>query len=347
MAIVTPKAVRVRRTAGWQDVAIIGPQGQVGDQGPVGATGPTGPTGATGATGATGSTGPEGPTGLQGPQGDVGPTGPIGPEGPTGPQGAPSTVPGPPGDGVPTPIGTTGQFIRVAGGVAVWQDYTPPDATASVKGLVQLAGDLAGSAASPQIAAGVITDAEIAAGAAIEGRKINWHVGASPPASPSTGDIWIYDGGGFYWKFIYDNSETTYKWKFIGGPALRVGRATDEAFTAGATYVNAGTALALTLPRAGDYHIEHICNVYISTQTAAGQVVAKLTISNGSLEINDSTIGGGYAAGGVAVSCPGLGVNTATVANGTITQQYQAGTALGGTPHARWRLIRAVPIRVS
>jgi hypothetical protein len=39
---------------------------------------------------------------------------------------------------------------------------TVPDATASVKGIVQLAGDLAGTAASPQIATGVITDAEVA-----------------------------------------------------------------------------------------------------------------------------------------------------------------------------------------
>jgi len=36
-----------------------------------------------------------------------------------------------------------------------------PDATASVKGLIQLAGDLAGTAASPQIAAGVITDTDV------------------------------------------------------------------------------------------------------------------------------------------------------------------------------------------
>ena len=40
---------------------------------------------------------------------------------------------------------------------------TPADATTSSKGIVQLAGDLAGTAASPQIAAGVITDAEVAA----------------------------------------------------------------------------------------------------------------------------------------------------------------------------------------
>jgi Repeat of unknown function (DUF5907) len=40
---------------------------------------------------------------------------------------------------------------------------TVPDATASVKGIVQLAGDLTGTAASPQIAAGAVTDAEVAA----------------------------------------------------------------------------------------------------------------------------------------------------------------------------------------
>ena len=38
---------------------------------------------------------------------------------------------------------------------------TPADATTSTKGIVQLAGDLAGTAASPQIAAGVITDADV------------------------------------------------------------------------------------------------------------------------------------------------------------------------------------------
>lgn len=38
---------------------------------------------------------------------------------------------------------------------------TPADATTSTKGIVQLAGDLAGTAASPQIAAGVITDVDV------------------------------------------------------------------------------------------------------------------------------------------------------------------------------------------
>src|SRR5262245_7252714 len=40
---------------------------------------------------------------------------------------------------------------------------TPADATTSSKGIIQLAGDLAGTAASPQIAAGVVTDVDVAA----------------------------------------------------------------------------------------------------------------------------------------------------------------------------------------
>src|SRR5262245_1244008 len=40
---------------------------------------------------------------------------------------------------------------------------TPPDATTTSKGLIQLAGDLTGTATSPQIAAGVIVDADVAA----------------------------------------------------------------------------------------------------------------------------------------------------------------------------------------
>jgi Repeat of unknown function (DUF5907) len=50
------------------------------------------------------------------------------------------------------------QWVSARGGAA-----STPDATTSTKGVIQLAGDLAGTATSPQIAAGVITDAEVAA----------------------------------------------------------------------------------------------------------------------------------------------------------------------------------------
>lgn len=48
-----------------------------------------------------------------------------------------------------------------------------PDADGSTKGKIQLAGDLTGTAASPQIAAGVIVDADINASAAIAQSKIS------------------------------------------------------------------------------------------------------------------------------------------------------------------------------
>lgn len=48
-----------------------------------------------------------------------------------------------------------------------------PDADANTKGLVQLAGDLSGTAASPQIATGVIVDADISGSAAIAQSKIS------------------------------------------------------------------------------------------------------------------------------------------------------------------------------
>ena len=49
----------------------------------------------------------------------------------------------------------------------------PADATISSKGIVQLGGDLAGTATSPQIAAGVIVDADVSASAAIAESKLN------------------------------------------------------------------------------------------------------------------------------------------------------------------------------
>lgn len=48
-----------------------------------------------------------------------------------------------------------------------------PDADATTKGIVQLAGDLSGTASSPQIAVGVIVDADVNATANISQSKIN------------------------------------------------------------------------------------------------------------------------------------------------------------------------------
>jgi len=70
------------------------------------------------------------------------------------------------GDGLSV-VDEGGGVINVSAGGG-----TPADATTSSKGIVQLAGDLAGTAASPQIAAGVIVDADINTAAAIAYAKL-------------------------------------------------------------------------------------------------------------------------------------------------------------------------------
>ncbi len=87
-------------------------------------------------------------------------------------------------------------------------------------------------------------------------RTANRTVGSSPPSSPLDGDEWIYNGlTGVYWHFIYDSSETTYKWKYIGGgPAYALVNTFES--TTSTTYAALTTAgPSITLDREGDYVI--------------------------------------------------------------------------------------------
>ena len=77
---------------------------------------------------------------------------------------------------------------------------TPPDASATVKGLVQLAGDLSGTAASPEIAAGVVTTTKItdaavtdAKIATVSGSKVTGNISGN--AVNVTGTIAVANGG--------------------------------------------------------------------------------------------------------------------------------------------------------
>jgi hypothetical protein len=144
----------------------LGPKGDTGSQGPpgpqgaTGATGPQGPKGDTGATGATGSQGPIGNTGPQGPIGNTGPQGPIGDTGPTGSQ-------GPPGQGIPVG-GTTGQILNKKSAT----DYDTQWTTISSAPSGPAGGDLSGTYPNPELAAGIIVDADVNSSAAIAQSKI-------------------------------------------------------------------------------------------------------------------------------------------------------------------------------
>jgi len=68
--------------------------------------------------------------------------------------------------------------------VAAQSGASVGDATTTAKGVIQLAGDLTGIATSPQIAPGVIVDADVSAGAAITENKLNLASDA-PAGTPS------------------------------------------------------------------------------------------------------------------------------------------------------------------
>ena len=77
-----------------------------------------------------------------------------------------------------------------------------------------------------------------------------------PPASPSTGDIWIataVDANGTCWQFCYNSAETTYKWEFIGGLEVLTGPVNGSVNSA--TLVAITSSPTLTLARAGDYFV--------------------------------------------------------------------------------------------
>lgn len=282
-----------------------GPQGDPGPTGPAGATGPIGPQGVKGDTGNTGPQGATGPQGSQGVKGDTGDTGAQGPQGDPGPQGIP-------GAGVPTPV-VNGQWIKGSGGTAIWSDL--PDATSSVKGVVQLAGDLAGTAAAPQIAAGVIVDADIAAAAAIKGGKFNWSIGAAPPASPNEGDLWLRPLAGNYTvggevsiaqgvqMFVYMPSQNaTYPWHFVGGTPFGSWANTN---TTSPTSLNPGSWASpyatdpnLDLPRAGDYIAEFgatISPVSAACTMALGLRVGTSDPGSGAVPYDGVRTVGGYS----------------------------------------------------
>ena len=118
-----------------------GPTGSTGLAGAAGTTGPTGLLGPTGSTGLAGAAGTTGPTGLLGPTGSTGLAGAAGSTGPTGLAGAAGTT-GPTGlAGAAGSTGPTGLLGPTGPGVV--------DATTTTKGVIQLIGDLAGTAAFP------------------------------------------------------------------------------------------------------------------------------------------------------------------------------------------------------
>jgi hypothetical protein len=98
-----------------------------------------------------------------------------------------------------------------------------------------------------------LVNADVAVAAALEGSKLNWHVGTTPPGSPTDNMLWIYQGSGFYVLYVYDSSEATYKWKAVGAPFF--GAVATVGFgTSGTTDF---TDMHVTVDRAGVYNCRY------------------------------------------------------------------------------------------
>lgn len=83
-------------------------------------------------------------------------------------------------------------------------------------------------------------------------------VGTSLPGSPINGHRFVYTNSltapTYHWVLVYNS--TTGKWHYLGGTPL-FAEVTASESTSSASYTSTGfTALAITLPRAGDYDVE-------------------------------------------------------------------------------------------
>lgn len=172
-------------------------------------------------------------------------------------------------------------------------------------------------------------------------------VSATPP-SANNGDIWIYQGNGFDWQFVFDASDATYPWRFIGGPAT-VSATTTAQGTAGVpTWLTVPT---LTVPRSGHYLVGADAEMY-QTIHSTDQIYWEFDVGDGTNVFN-------YARYEFTADGALYGTNNYVHAiHATIAPREQVLTAgtvlkLRLAPNAGWdvtsdeRSINLIPIRIS
>lgn len=169
------------------------------------------------------------------------------------------------------------------------------------------------------------------------------YYGASPPASPTNGQEWIYpaDAAGTLWRFRYNSaSVSAYKWEFVGGSPLDSYIDAHQA-TASTTYADLGGP-AVTAPLAGDYMTEFDARIY---GDSAGQSARVGLHVNGALWITLDWYTSGPGTGSPSVgghNARTTRYNGATL--GTIFKLFYATNT--GTITSGYRHVSITPVRV-
>lgn len=171
---------------------------------------------------------------------------------------------------------------------------------------------------------------------------------AVPPLTARTGDFWglLADPAlGVNWTFRYrGDSASTFKWEFIGGPALyaelTVGENTTS--TSYAEIVPGTVGPSLTVPRAGVYEIMFACQCSSAAGSASGACAVKL----GAATAVDTD---GSSQGTAAPPAPynasmARTINRTLAAGDVVTLQYKVNQ---GTGQFLNRNLQIRPVRVA
>jgi hypothetical protein len=148
---------------------------------------------------------------------------------------------------------------------------------------------------------------------------------------------------GVIWRFRYRAaSASANKWEFLGGPALAAYVDTAET-RANAAYGDLATVgPQVTVPRAGDYLIEHGFNAFPNAASAEN---AWATAKLGAAAAADTE--GAYTWSNAAnmAATAGRALLRALATGDVVKQQYR--TVAGTTVNFRWRFLKLTPVRIS
>lgn len=181
----------------------------------------------------------------------------------------------------------------------------------------------------------VLTVAQFGALTGLEGTK--------GTVAPDEVYLEVDSTNGIQWHLAYESGETTYKWRFLGGPPMYSEVATSETTTSG-TYAALATAgPAITLPRAGDFDVEIGCTVTESSVNSQEVFMSYDIGGTGAVDADAIELIAPLGQSGNGASIHRLRRKTALTAV-ALTAKYRATGGATGTWWKRWMAVR--PVRV-